>query len=405
MGHSAQEALAMAAPYVEGGVYLVAGMWMVGPASLAVTMNAAALWVPGLALGFASFDVAANVIGGGNSAMIAQGFGTSFYAGAELGSQIAMAVLGSQMLATGGLSFAGRAQMMGALDQGLTRLGTAQGAGALTGLGRVQGTPLGRGSSGSFRPSSGPKGGWNSRGQNGGNYRVIGRKSCFPAGTPVHTSVGLQAIEQIAVGDRVWAYDHRQLRWAEREVVEVYQLLHRGTMATIQVQGETLRATGGHPFWVVRGEGLAERPLPRRISAYVAGGRQEGRWVLACDLRAGDEVLLRYGEVVALESVRLDEVEEQVYNFHVAELQNYAVGGCGVLVHNTNDPPSSRPTKVDPDTKLDVKPTQSAAQTPTANPNIVIMGGKFRYRWPDGTWRTQPPPGGPLPPDWTPPGK
>jgi hypothetical protein len=82
---------------------------------------------------------------------------------------------------------------------------------------------------------------------------------------------------------------------------------------------------------------LAERPLPVRILAYEAGSLLEGRWVLAQDLRAGDEVLLRSGEVVALESVRLDNREEQVYNFHVAELQNYAVGSCGVLVHNTND--------------------------------------------------------------------
>jgi hypothetical protein len=163
--------------------------------------------------------------------------------------------------------------------------------------------------------------------------------SCFPAGTLVHTTVGLKAIEQVAAGDQVWAYDHRQLCWAEREVVKVYQLLHQGTMATIQVQGVTLRATGGHPFWVVRGKDLAARPKPVRIAAYELGGRLEGRWVLARDLRAGDAVLLRPGEVVALESVRLDEVEERVYNFHVAELQNYAVGECGVLVHNTNDPP------------------------------------------------------------------
>jgi hypothetical protein len=46
--------------------------------------------------------------------------------------------------------------------------------------------------------------------------------------------------------------------------------------------------------------------------------------------------------VVALESVQLDHVEERVYTFHVAELQNYAVGGCGVLVHNTNDPIKER---------------------------------------------------------------
>ena len=54
-------------------------------------------------------------------------------------------------------------------------------------------------------------------------------------------------------------------------------------------------------------------------------------------------LLLRNDEVVALESVRLDDVEEKVYNFHVAELQNYAVGECGVLVHNTNDPPKPNP--------------------------------------------------------------
>jgi hypothetical protein len=150
--------------------------------------------------------------------------------------------------------------------------------------------------------------------------------------------ISVKAIEQVGVGDRVWAYDHKQLRWEERVVVEVYDLLHHGTMATIQVKGETIRATGGHPFWVVRGEGLAQRPLPVRIPAYVPGSRQEGRWVLACNLHAGDDVLLRHGEIVGLESVRLDEVEERVYNFHVAELQNYAVGECGGLVHNTNDP-------------------------------------------------------------------
>jgi hypothetical protein len=163
-------------------------------------------------------------------------------------------------------------------------------------------------------------------------------KSCFPAGTPVHVSGGLKAIEEVAVGERVWSYDHKRLCWAEREVVEVYQLLHQGTMATLKVEGETLRATGGHPFWVVCGEDLVSRPSPVRIRPYELDSRQEGRWVLARHLRAGDAVLLRRGSVVVLESVRLDDVEERVYNFHVAELQNYAVGGCGVLVHNVNDP-------------------------------------------------------------------
>jgi hypothetical protein len=44
-----------------------------------------------------------------------------------------------------------------------------------------------------------------------------------------------------------------------------------------------------------------KRPKPERIAAQEAGGRQQGGWVLARDLRAGNEVLLRHGEVVALE--------------------------------------------------------------------------------------------------------
>jgi hypothetical protein len=35
--------------------------------------------------------------------------------------------------------------------------------------------------------------------------------------------------------------------------------------------------------------------------------------------------------------VQVDEIEERVYNFKVAELENYAVGDCGVLVHNRNE--------------------------------------------------------------------
>jgi RHS repeat-associated protein len=169
-------------------------------------------------------------------------------------------------------------------------------------------------------------------------------RSCFPGGTPVHTPSGMKAIEQITAGELVWAFDHKQLRWVAREVTEVYQLLHQGRMATIQVQGETIRATGGHPFWVVRGENLKDRPLPVRILAYEQGSLLEGRWVLACDLRSGDEVLLLSEKIVKLDSVRLDKVEETVYNFTVEELENYAVGECGVLVHNTNDPGPKYPS-------------------------------------------------------------
>jgi hypothetical protein len=80
-GVSAQEALSEAAPYVAGGVAIVAGMWMVGPAGL--------LGVMGPAIGALSgggLDILTNAAGGGTSGMIAQGFGSAFYQGAMQGS-------------------------------------------------------------------------------------------------------------------------------------------------------------------------------------------------------------------------------------------------------------------------------------------------------------------------------
>jgi hypothetical protein len=118
---------------------------------------------------------------------------------------------------------------------------------------------------------------------------------------------------------------------------------------------------------------------------------------------AGDEVLLRDGQVVALESVQLDEVEERVYNFHVEELQNYAVGGCGVLVHNTNDPPhrhvpdgfTDRVGKIAKETGRTEREIREAIHSvkrgmpsggPVRNPNVVVnpITGEVRPMLPGG---------------------
>ena len=95
-GHSAGEALSMAAPYVEGGVFLVAGMWMVGPASLA------GIAAPALgALSGAGSEILVNVIGGANSAMIASSVGQAFFVGGAMGSLEAGAQLVGEMIASG----------------------------------------------------------------------------------------------------------------------------------------------------------------------------------------------------------------------------------------------------------------------------------------------------------------
>ena len=108
-------------------------------------------------------------------------------------------------------------------------------------------------------------------------------------------------------------------------------------MATVTVAGETVRATGGHAYWVVRGEALAKRPKPMKFSAYEEGSNVEGRWVLAKHLRVGDVVLLRHLGERMVDAISLEVTRESVYNFSVADLQNYAVGERGVLVHNKNE--------------------------------------------------------------------
>ncbi len=66
------------------------------------------------------------------------------------------------------------------------------------------------------------------------------------------------------------------------------------------------------------------------------GATTPGRWVDAMDLRVGDELLLRDGRIERIEEVQFYTSFDTVYNFEVDDLQCYAVGWTGVLVHNSN---------------------------------------------------------------------
>ncbi len=66
------------------------------------------------------------------------------------------------------------------------------------------------------------------------------------------------------------------------------------------------------------------------------GATTPGRWVDAGDIRDGDELLLRDGRILPVQSVRCQPYKDKVYNFHVQDIECYAVGQTGVLVHNTN---------------------------------------------------------------------
>ncbi len=158
---------------------------------------------------------------------------------------------------------------------------------------------------------------------------------CFPAGTPVHAEDGLRAIETVKAGDRVWAYNFRVGGWELRPVVQPLRYDYRGDMVTLTAGGERIEATGHHPFWVIEGEGLGGRPKPQHVEKDEPGNAgTPGRWVDARDLRVHDRVLMRSGATAEVTAVAARADALPVYNLHVADLNNYAVGVAGVLVHN-----------------------------------------------------------------------
>ena len=136
--------------------------------------------------------------------------------------------------------------------------------------------------------------------------------ACFIAGTLVQSEDGSKAIEDISVGDKVWAWDEETGDVALKEVVETYinktdELIH------IFVNGEEIITTPTHPFYSpVRG------------------------WTDACKLRAGDILVLVNGEYVVVEKTQHEILETPiaVYNFQVKDYHTYYVSQIGVCVNN-----------------------------------------------------------------------
>ncbi len=176
--------------------------------------------------------------------------------------------------------------------------------------------------------------------RNANRLRINGRVYCFPAGTPVATTRGLKAIERIEAGEKVWAYDLVASKWRPCQVLETFRREYQGRSVFVTVEGETIEATFRHPFWVVRGEALAQRLRLSHLAPIPEETTTPGRWVDAGDLQVGDELLLRDGRIAAIEQIRISPFDGTVYNLAVEELHCYAVGENSVLVHNTNAPES-----------------------------------------------------------------
>ena len=134
---------------------------------------------------------------------------------------------------------------------------------------------------------------------------------CFIAGTLVKTEEGYKAIEDIEVGDKVWSWDEETGEQALKPVVRLYRN-KKDTIVHIDVAGEHIETTQGHPFYVV-GKG----------------------WVKAGELEKGQKLKLYDGREVEIESVNTKGSGPVItYNFEVKDNHTYYVTESDVLVHN-----------------------------------------------------------------------
>jgi hypothetical protein len=134
--------------------------------------------------------------------------------------------------------------------------------------------------------------------------------SCFAKGTPVWTKTGQRPIESLEMGDLVLSQDVNtgSLKYQPivgRTVRPPCQILK------ISVDGESIRTTKGHPFWV-SGAG----------------------WRMAKELDDGARLCATRGSS-GITKIVLDG-QEEAYNLVVADYSTYFVGEHGLLVHDNS---------------------------------------------------------------------
>ena len=138
-------------------------------------------------------------------------------------------------------------------------------------------------------------------------------------GTPVHTSRGDVAIENIHEGDSVISRN-AQTGKLEPEPVTALTPLHPSSLLEVRLEGQQapLRPSINHPFWVKRGDA------------------QDGSWLRADKMQVGDFVQSLQGAWRRVVAITPLPGVETVYNFTVDQNHDYFVGETGFLVHNAD---------------------------------------------------------------------
>lgn len=141
-------------------------------------------------------------------------------------------------------------------------------------------------------------------------------EKCFAPGTPIATPRGYVAIEEIAAGDTVYAYDHAADRTVEASVKQTFANHAELMVHVLFLNGAVLvsafTCTPAHPVWSIT------------RSDYIEAGQ----------LHQGEAVLDINGDALAVAAVFFT-LGGPTHNFEVETHNNYFASG--VLVHNLSE--------------------------------------------------------------------
>lgn len=185
----------------------------------------------------------------------------------------------------------------------------------------------------------------------------------FVAGTAVLMANGSRkAIEDVDLGDMVAAVDPESGQEGSRMVTALITGHGEKRLVDITVDGQTIVATDGHPFWV----------------------ENRRRWVRAADLVVGDDVLLdATGRTRNVQQIKIRNLANQtVHNLTVDGLHTYFVlaGKTPLLTHNSSscniggaDGPRNAPQTV----LRNARPAGSGSRLPMTNDCVCDVAGKY----------------------------
>jgi hypothetical protein len=160
--------------------------------------------------------------------------------------------------------------------------------------------------------------------------------ACFPAGTPVATKNGLKNIEEIEMGDEVWAYDENINLEVLEEVLYVFNSESTTFFEIELTNGEIIVVTPDHEFWV---EGLVTNEYRILNFNYhqndINNDVLSKTWTKASELKPGNSLKAKNNFIYSIKSINVIVRNiEPVFNVCVSSNHNYFVGQSNILSHN-----------------------------------------------------------------------